>query len=302
MRVAFVTTTDQDAIHDDVDLPLQIVAFADSGIDLVQAPWEDLTIDWDSFDLIVVRSTWNYVDRLDDFRHWLDERRYMTTIHNSVSLIEWNMDKGYLADLAEHGVPIVPTVFAESMEQFQAAAAFAGSPEIVVKPSVSAGSRLTGRFAVDDAGAEELAGQILAKGLTVMVQPFASRIDDQGEMGTVLFDGVVSHSFRKAALLAEGGELVGGEYREEISGVVASDDVLAVVEVASTVATTIARESGWLAANEELLYGRYDVVRLDDGSPALLEAELFEPCFFLPTDSEAPRRFVDAVIRRLPNS
>ena len=77
---------------------------------------------------------------------------------------------------------------------------------------------------------------------------------------------------------------------------------LAVVEVASRVATTIARESGWLAANDELLYGRYDVVRLDDGSPALLEAELFEPCFFLPTDSEAPRRFVDAVIRRLPNS
>jgi hypothetical protein len=155
---------------------------------------------------------------------------------------------------------------------------------------------------VEDPAAEELASQILAKGFAVMVQPFASHIDDHGEIGTVLFDGVVSHSFRKAALLAEGGALVGGEYREEITAIVAPDDVLAVVEVASTVATTIARESGWLAANEELLYGRYDVVLLDDGSPALLEAELFEPCFFLPTDSEAPRRFVDAVIRRLPNS
>ncbi len=297
-----MTTIDHDAIHDDVDLPFQVTAFADSGIELVQVPWEDRTVDWDSFDLIVVRSPWNYVDRLDEFRHWLYERRHMTTIHNSVSLIEWNIDKRYLADLAERGVPIVPTVFAESMEQFQVAAASAGSSEIVVKPSVSAGSRLTGRFAVDDAAAEELASQILAKGFAVMVQPFASRIDDQGEIGTVLFDGVVSHSFRKAALLAEGGELVGGEYREEISGVVASDDVLFVVEVASIAATTIARESGWLAANEELLYGRYDVIRLDDGSPALLEAELFEPCFFLPTDAEAPHRFVDAVVRRMPNS
>ena len=297
-----MTTIDQNAIHDDVDLPLQIVAFADSGIELVQAPWEDPTIDWDSFDLIVVRSAWNYVDRLDEFRHWLDSRRRMRTIHNAVSLIEWNMDKRYLAGLAARGVPIVPTVFAESMEQFQVAVRSARSPEIVVKPSVSAGSRLTGRFASDDSAAEELANRILSEGATLMVQPFASRIDVQGEIGTVLFDGVVSHSFHKAALLAEGGALVGGEYREEITAVVAPADVLAVVEVASTVATTIARESGWLAANEELLYGRYDVVRLDDGSPALLEAELFEPCFFLPTDSEAPRRFVDAVIRRLPNS
>ncbi len=297
-----MTTIDQDAIHDDVDLPLQVTVFADSGIELVQAPWEDPTIDWDSFDLIVVRSPWNYVDRLDEFRHWLDSRRRMRTIHNAVSLIEWNMDKRYLAGLAARGVPIVPTVFAESMEQFQVAARSARSPEIVVKPSVSAGSRLTGRFAVDDAAAEELAGQVLAKGFAVMVQPFASRIDDQGEIGTVLFDGVVSHSFRKAARLAEGGALVGGEYREEITAIVAPDDILAVVELASIAATTIARESGWLAANGELLYGRYDVIRLDDGSPALLEAELFEPCFFLPTDAEAPHRFVDAVIRRLPNS
>lgn len=297
-----MTTIDQDTIHDDVDLPLQVTVFADSGIELVQAPWEDPTIDWDSFDLIVVRSPWNYVDRLDEFRHWLDSRRRMRTIHNAVSLIEWNMDKRYLAGLAARGVPIVPTVFAESMEQFQVAARSARSPEIVVKPSASAGSRITGRFAVDDAAAEELAGQVLAKGFAVMVQPFASRIDDQGEIGTVLFDGVVSHSFRKAALLAEGGALVGGEYREEITAIVAPDDILAVVELASIAATTIARESGWLAANEELLYGRYDVIRLDDGSPALLEAELFEPCFFLPTDAEAPHRFVDAVIRRLPNS
>ena len=302
MRVAFVTTIDQDAIHDDVDLPLQVTAFADSGIELVHAPWEDRTVDWESFDLVVVRSPWNYVDRLDEFRHWLDARRHMRTIHNSVSLIEWNMDKRYLADLAARGVPIVPTVFAESMEQFQVAARSARSPEIVVKPSVSAGSRLTGRFAVEDPAAEELASQILAKGFAVMVQPFASRIDDHGEIGTVLFDGMVSHSFRKAALLAEGGALVGGEYREEITALVAPDDVLAVVEVASIAVTAIARERGWLAGNEELLYGRYDVIRLDDSSPVLLEAELFEPCFFLPTDSEAPRRFVDAVIRRMPNS
>ena len=294
-----MTTVDLDAIHDDVDLPLQLLAFANAGIDLVQAAWEDETVAWDSFDLIVVRSPWNYVEKLDSFRNWLGDRRGLMTFHNPVELIEWNIDKRYLADLAHRGVPIVPTAFVDSIEEFRSAAQSFGSAEIVVKPSVSAGSRLTGRFLKGDRAAETLASAILANDLTVMVQPFAERIDAEGEIGTVLFDGLISHSFNKAALLAEGGQLVGGEYQEQISSVRTPDDVRAVVDAAANVVTEIARERSWISTHEQLLYGRYDVVRLDDGSPALLEAELFEPCFFLPTDVDAADRFVGAVIRRL---
>lgn len=299
MRVAFVTTSDLDAIHDDVDLPLQIIAFANAGIDLVQAAWEDETIAWDSFDLIVVRSPWNYVEKLDAFRKWLGDRRGLRTFHNPVELIDWNIDKRYLADLAQRGVPVVPTAFVYSIEEFRSAAASLGSAEIVVKPSVSAGSRLTGRFLKADRAAELLASEILANDLTVMLQPFAARIDSEGEIGTVLFDGMISHSFNKAALLAEGGQLVGGEYQEQITSVRTPDDVRVVVDAAANAATEIARERSWISTHEQLLYGRYDVVRLDDGSPALLEAELFEPCFFLPTDVDAADRFVGAVLRRL---
>ena len=294
-----MTTCDLSAIHDDVDLPLQVVAFANAGIDLVHAAWEDETVAWDSFDLVVVRSPWNYVERLDPFRKWLGDRSGLTTFHNPVELIEWNIDKRYLADLAHRGVPIVPTAFVDSIEEFRSAAQSFGSAEIVVKPSVSAGSRLTGRFLKGDRAAETLASAILANDLTVMVQPFAERIDAEGEIGTVLFDGLISHSFNKAALLAEGGQLVGGEYQEQISSVRTPDDVRAVVDAAANAATEIARERSWISTHEQLLYGRYDVVRLDDGSPALLEAELFEPCLFLPTDVDAADRFVGAVLRRL---
>ena len=294
-----MTTVDLDAIHDDVDLPLQLIAFANAGIDLVQAAWEDETVAWDLFDLIVVRSPWNYVEKLDSFRNWLGDRRGLTTFHNPVELIEWNIDKRYLADLAHRGVPIVPTAFVDSIEEFRSAAQSFGSAEIVVKPSVSAGSRLTGRFLKADRAAETLASAILANDLTVMVQPFAERIDAEGEIGAVLFDGVISHSFNKAALLAEGGQLVDGEYREQITSVQTPDDVRAVVDAVANAATEIARDAGWISTHEQLLYGRYDVVRLDDGSPALLEAELFEPCFFLPTDVDAADRFVGAVLRRL---
>lgn len=293
-----MTTCDLDAIQDDVDFSLQLIAFANAGIDLVPAAWEDESVVWDSFDLVVVRSPWNYVEKLNAFRKWLRDRRGLTTFYNPVELIEWNIDKRYLADLAHRGVPIVPTAFVDSIEEFRSAAQSFDSAEIVVKPSVSAGSRLTGRFLKADRAAETLASAILANDLTVIVQPFAARIDAEGEIGTVLFDGVISHSFNKAAVLAEGGQLVDGEYREQISSVQTPDDVRAVVHAAATAVTDIAREGGWISTHEELLYGRYDVLRLDDGSPALLEAELFEPCFFLPTDLDAVDRFVGAVLGR----
>lgn len=299
MSVALVTTSDTSATHDDVDLPLLEVAFAAAGIEMQQVAWEDAAIEWDGFDLVVVRTPWNYVECLADFQKWLEARRHVQQFHNPVPLLEWNLNKRYLDDLGERGVATVPTLFAETLKSFRTASAAMSSEEIVVKPSISAGSRFTGRFRADDPRAEELAQAILANGLTAMVQPYAQRIDTEGEIGTVLFDGAISHSFRKAALLDQDGALVGGTYREEISAVLAPDDVLEVVRDAATASLSIARENGWIGESEELLYGRYDVIRRDDGSPALLEAELFEPCFFLSTDPDAANRFVQAVIARL---
>jgi glutathione synthase/RimK-type ligase-like ATP-grasp enzyme len=299
MRVAFVTTADVSAIHDDVDLPLQEAAFGATGIELLQVAWEDESAEWEAFDLVVVRSPWNYVEHLAEFRAWLESRRENRRFHNPVPLIEWNLNKRYLADLAQRGVPVVPTQFVETLEEFRTISAAMGSKEFVVKPSISAGSRLTGRFREGDPAAEELARTILANDLMVMVQPFAERIDVEGEIGTVVFDGAISHSFRKAAVLDRNGGFVGGTYREEISAVAAPEDVLEVVQSAVTATRAIARENGWISESDELLYGRYDVIRLDDGTPVVLEAELFEPCFFLPVDPDAANRFVQAVTARL---
>ena len=298
MRVAFVTTTDAEAIEDDVDLPLELDAFSDAGVELELAPWEDESIDWTSFDLVVMRTPWNYVEHLDAFRSWLRGLDPSVRMHNPVEVIAWNLDKRYLRELAGRGVPIVPTAYIESAGQYRAALTTIGTREVVVKPSISAGSRMTGRFLRDDPAAEDLARRILDEGLTVMVQPFASPVDTDGELGTVLFDGVISHSFRKGPLLAEGGGLRGGVYREEITSARPSQDVLTVVGQAARAATDHARSEGWIGTHEELLYARIDIVTMDDGSPAVLEAELFEPCFFLPTDSSAVDRFVAAVLDR----
>src|SRR6476646_8783334 len=51
--------------------------------------------------VVVIRSTWDYIDRPTHFAQWLDrlEARHVT-VHNSIALVRWNMHKRYLVDLA----------------------------------------------------------------------------------------------------------------------------------------------------------------------------------------------------------
>jgi hypothetical protein len=300
MRVAMVTTLEQSVLHGDVDRPFHEASFSARGVELVTAAWDDPTVDWDSFDLVVVRSPWNYPEHLGAFLTWLGERERLTRFHNPAALIRWNLDKRYLADLASSGVAVVPTGYADRPDQLAAALAAGArqAAELVVKPTVSAGSRLTGRFRADSPDAVHLCRRILDRGLGVMVQPFARSVDVRGEHSAVAFDGVVSHTFRKGPILAEDGRLIGDVYREEVTPVALSPAEREVLDATLTASTELARTRGWLGPDEQLLYARVDLITLDDGRPALLEAELFEPCFFFPVDPLAAERFLDAVIAR----
>jgi len=301
VKVGLVTTTDVSVLVDDVDRPAVDAAFAARGIGVDRAAWDDPSVDWAGYDLVVVRSPWDYPERLEAFLRWLEDVGNLPTFHNPGPLIRWNLDKRYLDDLAMRGVPIVPTRFASDATGLADAllAGAQGAPELVVKPSISAGSRLTGRFTSGSAAAADLGGRILDLGLTAMVQPFASSVDTRGEHSAVMFDGELSHTFRKGPILGDEGRLRGDTYIEEVSPVALSRTEHRVVAEASAASTQVAFERGWLRSGEQMLYGRFDLVTLDDGTVALLEAELFEPCFFLPVDPLSADRFVDAVVRRI---
>lgn len=114
----------------------------------------------------------------------------------------------------------------------------------------------------------------------------------------LVFDGEVSHALTKGPILARGGGFLGGEYQEVVASTVPDPAVSALVGDAHEAVRAVAEERGWLPAGEPLLYARFDVVEAADGSPLLLEAELFEPCFFLPTAPAAADRFAAAVLRR----
>ena len=283
---------------EDVDRALHDRAFAAAGIGLDHLPWDEAA-DWAAYDLVVIRSPWDYAERTEEFLAWLAGVEAVATIQNPPALIRWNLDKRYLDAFAAGGVATVATRIATTIDDARAALAARGDREVVVKPVVSAGSRLTGRFAAGDAAAVALADAIVAEGGTVMVQPFVRSVAEEGEVSVVVFDGEVSHALRKGPILDVGGTFLGGSYEEHVDPVDPTPAQVAVAEAAAARARAIAEEQGWLAPGEALLYGRYDLVRLDDGTEALLEAELFEPSFFLGVDPGAPDRFAAAVRRRI---
>jgi len=297
-RIAFVTTDIPIAL-DDPDRSLYTAALTAVGVDVAHHHWWDRTVDWAAFDLIVVRTPWDYPQRLPEMLAFLDRVEGLGTVRNPVGVIRWNLDKRYLADLADRGVPTVPTTYVTDEDRIGAALTGADADEVVVKPTVSAGSADTGLFATDDPAAADLARTILDAGKTVMVQPAVASVAERGETAVLAFDGRVSHAAGKGPLLALGGGLRGGSYLEAIAARGATADEVAVAERTLDAVASLGTERGWSAPEEPLLYARIDVVTLDDGSAAVLEAELFEPSLFLPTDPDAAHRFAAACLARL---
>jgi glutathione synthase/RimK-type ligase-like ATP-grasp enzyme len=297
--VALATATD--AWQVDEDAPLLVAALEVEGISAVPAVWDDPGVDWSSFDLVVLRSTWDYTDRLGEFLAWIDRIATVTTVANPPATIRWNTDKHYLDDLARRGVAVVPTSFvdagaipvgAEIRATLTAVLddAAAERRELVVKPTVSAGSKDTARYderQLDGAAAHAL--RLLEDGRDVMVQPYLSSVDVAGETGMVLLDGVYSHAFRKGALLRDGAADVDGLFAvEEISATTPAGDEL---ELARAVLHAATEALGGIAPR----YARVDVLRGHDGTPVLLELELTEPSFFLWTAPDAPARVARAI-------
>lgn len=269
----------------DDDAPLLVAALEAAGADVEPAWWDDPTVTWSSFDLVVIRSTWDYTERPRAFAAWVDEVGSATRLANPPAAVRWNMDKRYLGELAEDGVPVVPTTFlAPGDPADEVSAAFGGS-EVVVKPAVSAGSKDTARYPADDARAAHAhARGLLEQGRAVMVQPYLSKVDEEGETGMVFFVGEHSHAFRKGALLSDGAADVEGLFAvEDITARRAARDELAL-------ARQVLEATEHRLGTGPLPYARVDVVRDDSDRPVLLELELVEPSFFLATDPGAADR------------
>jgi glutathione synthase/RimK-type ligase-like ATP-grasp enzyme len=251
------------------------------------AVWDDPGVDWDAYDVVVVRSTWDYQERRDDFVAWA--RRVGDRLVNPPDVIAWNTDKRYLAELEAAGLPVVHTQLVTPGAPF----ADPGG-EYVVKPTVSAGSRHTARFAAGEHDrAAALVRDIHATDRTAMVQPYVASVDERGETALLFFDGAFSHAIRKGPILRPGADPVADVLfaEEEIRPRDPSSGELAVGE----------RVAGWVAERfgGPLAYARVDVVEDAAGAPVVLEVELAEPSLFFAHAEGSAERYAAAVLRRL---
>lgn len=257
-------------------------ALAARGVEARPAVWDDGSVDWNEFDLVVVRSTWDYAERRGAFLAWAES---VPCVLNPVPILRWNTDKHYLRELARAGVPVVPTTFLEPGEPFEAP-----DRRFVVKPAVSAGSRHSASYEPSEAAA---AGAHVARlhemGRAVMVQPYLDGVDAHGETGVIHLAGSYSHTVRKAALLRPGQPPGEGLYLEE-------DIAQAVPTPAELAVADSALEA---CPRNNLLLARVDLVPGSDG-PVVLEVELTEPSLFLGHAPGATERFADSIAAALP--
>lgn len=285
MRIA-LATAEIDLVADQ-DEGVVAAALTAAGHEAPTVPW-DADVDWGGFDGVLVRSTWDYTERLDDFLAWTRAVEAAgTPLHNPADVVAWNVHKGYLAELEERGAPIVPTAWLGRGDRVDLAALAAdrGWRAVVAKPAVGAGAQglLVVREGEDPATAQPRLDALLAAG-DVLVQPFVASVVD-GELSVVVVDGRTSHAVRK---------------------VPAPGDVRVQVEfgaryVEQDLDRDTARLAEWVveATGHDLLYARVDLLRDVDGSWLLNELELVEPALLLQWAPGSAQRLADALVQRL---
>jgi len=285
-RVALVTC--QELPDLDPDDRLLIEPLRARGIAVAVHAWDQEDADWAGYDLVVLRSPWDYVPRRDEFLAWA---RTIPALANPAPVVEWNTDKRYLYRLATAGVPVVPTRWLAPDEPPWAAPSHG---EYVVKPAISAGSLSTGRYDLAVPEQRRLAvrhaTRMQATGRVAMIQPYLSAVDTYGETALLYLGGRYSHAIRKGAMLVGPAAHVEGLYQpEEIQAREPSPAELALAE------KVLAAVPG----GTPLLYARIDLIPGPDGAPLLIELELTEPSLFLGYAPGAATRLAEAIVARL---
>ncbi|WP_336211258.1 ATP-grasp domain-containing protein [Nonomuraea sp. LPB2021202275-12-8] len=263
---AYVTFDDRDE-HDDERGPA-LEAWHAVGIEGRTERWDDPEADWSAYDAVVVRSAWDYLDRRAEFLAWTRQVESVTRLLNPAAVIEANTDKTYLRDL---GVPTVPTHWSSrELPRWD---------EYVVKPAISAGARDTIRT-TDRGRAQAHAAALESTGRTPMVQPYLDMVESEGETSLLYFNRRFSHAVRRTPMLVPG--MTGADNPRAQSRTPAPDQV----ELAEKVLAAIP---------QALLYARIDLVRLHDGSPAVIEVELSEPYLYLRYEPTAAANLATAL-------
>lgn len=261
--------------------------FAQAGWQVTMVPWRQVT-DWNSYEIVIIRTPWNYQDHQEEFLAVLAEiEQSNASLQNPLDIVRWNIDKLYLKEMQARGCTIVPTIFKEALTDVDIEDAFNefGRNRLIIKPTVSASALNT--FVVHKEQWQQQSAQVLPIFQTkmAMLQPFVTAVVEEGEYSMFYFGDELSHVILKTP--QSGDFRVQEEYGGVLKTVQPDDALLAAGQIAIK------------AVGRTLLYVRIDLVRLDDGEFGLMEAELIEPSLYFNMDPQSPKRFVDKTIQWL---
>jgi glutathione synthase/RimK-type ligase-like ATP-grasp enzyme len=269
-------------------------ALRERGAETRIEPWDSPAVDWGAFDAVVIRSTWDYAWRRDEYLAWAE--RVGERLHNSPAIVRWNSDKRYLGSLGELGTAVVPTTYVGPNDPIPEL-----DGEVVVKPNVSAGGRDTGRFGpATHAVARRLIASIQAGGRTAMVQPYQAAVDEVGETAVLVIDGDPVHALHKRAVLrpdeiapTRDDGVGAAEVMYEPDLVTAKQASPEEIEHARRIVEMVGERFRYVP-----LYARVDTIPGPGGGPVLIELEAIEPNFYLDQVPGTATKVADAIIAR----
>jgi glutathione synthase/RimK-type ligase-like ATP-grasp enzyme len=262
-------------------------ALRERGVAVSRPCWDDATVAWGELDLAVVRTTWDYAERREEFLAWAERTARHAEVLNPPEVLRWNTHKSYLIELEERGAPVVPTAWLAQGDRVAVADILAGRgwAAAVAKPAVGVGGQGLVRVDAEEPGAaQDDVDALLADG-DVLVQPYLERVESTGELSVVVIDGVAGHTVRKLPR--------GGEYRVHEEHGASHERVEVEPEVAAL--------AEWLveATGHELVFARVDLLEDDVGALQVVELEATEPDLYLRHASDGAARLADALCARL---
>jgi len=260
--------------------------------------WDDPAVDWSRYDAVLIRTTWDYQEKLPTFVNWVREASAQTRLINPPGVVEWNTHKTYLRDLAEHGAVVTPTLWLDAGSEVDLKAALneRGWTKAFIKPMVGATARETLRFEANERGLNQamahLARLLPTEGM--MIQPYVSTVETDGELSAIYFGGRFSHGVQKIPVL--------GDYRvqedfgaKDVDYEFSSEDLRAIDKVFTALDAVMKDRF----PGEELAYGRVDFLRAESGQLWLNELELVEPSLFFRRAPASAERLADVLLTRL---
>lgn len=280
MRLAMLTPAPDYGVDWSWAFDVQARVLREAGAEVAALPWTQCG-DLAGFDLVLPLVTWGYHLRHSEWLAFLDQLEGSgARVENPPSVLRWNSDKAYLTELQDKGVPVVPTLTVDHLNEAALAAAHGvlAADRLVIKPPVSASAWGTYQLGANDPVPEDVHGR------RMLVQPWLPSVQNEGEYSLIYFGGQFSHSVIKRP--KSGDYRVQPEHGGSTEAIEPPPGSLAIAEAALA------------AAPAPTTYARVDLIRGRDGGLLVMELELIEPALFLHCAPEAEANFAAAVLER----